>query len=492
MRSTTASSLPCRSNMLVSGLRRAGPRTIFAGPQYFQSSLGAAPADPAFSMSSLLTVEQARRIVLLAVLVLASACRPAEQASDVDAATPDPTDSTASGLALNLPDSTRATSDAADRLIQHADGEGPIDSSAVAAGLDSIRVQIARLETRLRPYRAGLQTTDDDSSRAAKSSGTRGQFRETAEDVSNFGLRTFWAVVVVGIAFFLIKGIVWIFETLAERSATRRLFFKKLIPISRILVWLVVVYYVVAGIYEVDKDGLLAAGAAVGVAIGFAAQDVLKNIFGGILIIMDQPFQVGDRVRVGGTYGEVVSIGLRSTRIVTPDDNLVSVPNTQVVDGQVANANAGALDCQVVTTLYLPGWVDVARAKQIAYDAAANSKYVYLKKPLVVLVKDDFRETFLTQIIVKAYVLDARFEAAFASDITETAKSQYLAEGLLVEFYPGNARAAHDPAGKEVDRRASRTPRVRQQTSRNPSPEQHPVETVNGNARTPGQPTRRS
>jgi hypothetical protein len=222
------------------------------------------------------------------------------------------------------------------------------------------------------------------------------------------------------------------------------------IPISRILVWVIIVYYVVAGVFEVDRDGLLASGAAVGVAIGFAAQDGLKNIIGGILIIMAQPFQVGDRVSVGGTYGEVVSIGLRSTRIVTPDDNLVSVPNTQVVDGQVANANAGALDCQVVTTLYLPGWVDVSRAKEIAYDAAANSKYVYLKKPIVVLIKDDFKETFLTKIIVKAYVLDARYEAAFSSDITETAKSQYLREGMLVDFVPGTYREVAGADGEEV------------------------------------------
>jgi small-conductance mechanosensitive channel len=315
-------------------------------------------------------------------------------------------------------------------------------AATVSARLDSLLRQVAKLETSVRalqrqPSSSTSRRTPDTTSQSLR---PREQLRETAQDVSNFGLRAFWAVVVITVAFFLIKFLVWILETSAERSAKRRLFFKKLIPVSRILVWLLVVYYVVAGIFEVDRDGLVAAGAALGVAIGFAAQDVLKNIFGGILIIIDQPFQVGDRVRVGGTYGEVVSIGLRSTRIVTPDDNLVSVPNTQVVDGQVANANAGALDCQVVTTLYLPGWVDVGRAKEIAYDAAANSKFVFLKKPIVVLVQDEFKETFLTKIIVKAYVLDARYEAAFASDVTETAKSQYLRENMLMEFYPGSAR----------------------------------------------------
>ena len=80
---------------------------------------------------------------------------------------------------------------------------------------------------------------------------------------------------------------------------------------------------------------------------------------------------------------------------------------------------------------YLPGWVDVSRAKAIARSAAVMSKYCHLEKPVVVLVKDVFKETFLTQLKVKAYVLDTRYEFAFASDVTETAKMEFLRQGLL-------------------------------------------------------------
>ena len=249
-------------------------------------------------------------------------------------------------------------------------------------------------------------------------------------DLQQYGGQLILALLVIAFSFFLVRGLVWLLEVLSERRAARRLFFKKLIPIGRLTIWGLTIYIVLADIFKLDQRGILAAATALGVAIGFAAQDILKNIFGGILIIFDQPFQVGDKINVGGTYGEVVSIGLRSTRIVTPDDNLVSVPNSQVVDSQVANANAGALDCQVVVDLYLPGWVDVKRATSIAYNAAANSKYVYLEKPIAVRVKDDFKETFLTQLKVKAYVLDTRYEFAFASDVTETAKTEFHRQGL--------------------------------------------------------------
>ncbi|ACY47049.1 MscS Mechanosensitive ion channel [Rhodothermus marinus DSM 4252] len=307
-----------------------------------------------------------------------------------------------------------------------------LDSLQVArleAALDSLSWEVGRLRQMLE--QAGVSEATSAALADTVRAITRQQLADTARQVGYLGLRVVWATFVLVLTYFLVRWSVWLLDMMAERRAARRLFFKRLIPVVRLLLWMGAIYYVMGGIFGVDREGLLAASAVLGVAVGFAAQDVLKNIFGGILIIFDQPFQVGDKVRIGGTYGEVVSIGLRSTRIVTPDDNLVSVPNAQVVEGQVANANAGALDCQVVVDLYLPGWVDVMKAKQIAYQAAASSQYVYLKKPIVVNVRDEFHDMFLLHLIVKAYVLDTRYEFAFASEVTEIAKTEFLRQGLL-------------------------------------------------------------
>lgn len=266
---------------------------------------------------------------------------------------------------------------------------------------------------------------------AADSAEAQSRREQLQQGLRSFGTNVILALIVIAIIYFIIRAVVGLLETLSERNAKRRLFFKKLIPIFRLTAWCVSIYFIVVIVFQVGEDRLLAASAAVGVAIGFASQDILKNVFGGILILLDQPFQTGDKINVGGTYGEVVSVGLRSTRIVTPDDNLVSVPNAQVVEGQVSNANAGALDCQVVTPLYLPGWIDVMEAKTIAYHAAANSKYVYLKKPIVVLVQDMFEDMFLTKLLVKAYVIDTRYEGPFASDVTEAAKAEFQKRGWI-------------------------------------------------------------
>ena len=261
---------------------------------------------------------------------------------------------------------------------------------------------------------------------------------EATEDVQSIGLGIALSLLVILFFHFLIRAVIWVLETLAERSTARRLSFKWLIPITRMVFWAIAVFLIVNNIFQVDAQGLIAAGAALGVGIAVAAQDVLKNVLGGLTVVFDQPFQVGDKISVGGTYGEVVSIGLRSTRIVTADDDMVSIPNAKLVEEQVANSNAGQLNCQVATNLYLPGRVDERLAKKIAFEAAVTSKYVFLNKPIVVLVQDDFRTTFVTRIKVRAYVLDPRFEFVFQSDVTERARDGFRKAGLMPErdWYP--------------------------------------------------------
>lgn len=325
-----------------------------------------------------------------------------------------------------------------------------VSADSLSARLNEIMAAQERILGRLELMEtAGTQDTASATDvAAAEPQGL--DLEEARDEVQSLGVGIFWSLVVLVVFHFLIRALIWILETLAERSVRRRLTFKWLIPITRMLLWGVAGYLIVRTIFRVDAQGLLAASAALGVALGFAAQDLLKNVFGGLIVVFDQPFQVGDKISVGGTYGEVVSIGLRSTRIVTADDNLVTVPNSQVVQEQVANANAGKLNCQVVTDLYLPGRVDEKRAKDIAFDAAVTSQYVFLERPIEVFVTDQFRTTFVTHLRVRAYVLDPRFEFLLRSDITERAREGFRAEGLAATrdwYAPADPEDAADLAG---------------------------------------------
>jgi len=209
-------------------------------------------------------------------------------------------------------------------------------------------------------------------------------------------------------------------DTFSERFSSYRLFTKRLIPILRIAIWVFAFYIILEGIFDPPLETIIAVGASLGIAVGFASQDILKNIFGGIMIILDRPFQVGDKIQVDEHYGEVTRIGLRSSRIVTPDDSSVAIPNAEIMNKAVSNTNSGALDCQVVAEIYLPVGTNVAHVKEIAQNAAYVSKYVYLKKPVSVIVINEMHEhQFVIKLRVKAYVFDIRYEFPFKSDLTE-------------------------------------------------------------------------
>jgi MscS family membrane protein len=247
----------------------------------------------------------------------------------------------------------------------------------------------------------------------------------------SFG-KIFWALVIFFISLIIMKNLTRLLETIAERWTNLRLTIKGLIPILRIFGWTVVIYIIIAGVFAPPIETLIAVTASAGIAVGFASQDILKNIFGGIMIIFDRPFQVGDKIQLGNHYGEVKSIGLRTVRIVTPDDSLVSIPNSEIVNQSVSNANSGASNCQVVAEFYLPAHIDLERTKFIAYRAAAVSRYVYLNKPIAVIFKNEINEgRSLLKMRLKAYVLDIRYEFPFMSEMTETVIAELLQQKLL-------------------------------------------------------------
>lgn len=241
-----------------------------------------------------------------------------------------------------------------------------------------------------------------------------------------------WSLIFLAMAYFVIKTVTRLLNIVAERSARHRITVKGFIPVLRIIGWIFAIYIVIGGVIHPPAETIIAVAASIGIAVGFAAQDILRNIFGGLMIIMDRPFKVGDKVEIGNYYGEVVEIGLRSTQIVTPDDSLVSVPNGEMMNRAVSNANAGEPNCQVVAEIYLPITVNTDKVRKIALEAAQVSRYVYLNKPIRVLFFNEMHErrSYL-KMRLKAYVLDIRDEFSFKSDMTEIVLDELVKQKVV-------------------------------------------------------------
>jgi MscS family membrane protein len=110
----------------------------------------------------------------------------------------------------------------------------------------------------------------------------------------------------------------------------------------------IAVLFVIAGVYgilvawDINVTGLVASAGIVGLALSFAAQDTLANLFAGIAILTDQPYRIGDYIILdSGERGQVTLIGLRSTRLLTLDDVEVSIPNAVMGSAKIVNEATG-------------------------------------------------------------------------------------------------------------------------------------------------------
>ncbi len=97
----------------------------------------------------------------------------------------------------------------------------------------------------------------------------------------------------------------------------------------------------VLSIWKLNITPIIASAGIAGAAVAFAAKDTIANLFGGISVFMDKPFKIGDYIVLDqGERGEVVAIGVRSTRIRTRDDIQITVPNSIIANTKIINESA--------------------------------------------------------------------------------------------------------------------------------------------------------
>jgi small-conductance mechanosensitive channel len=241
------------------------------------------------------------------------------------------------------------------------------------------------------------------------------------------------AVLVLLVAWAAIRLLGYLLNRLSSRFNRYRLHFSRLFPILRLVVWAFAIGVIIFSIFRPQQNAVLALSASLGIAIGLAAQDAIKNWLAGLFMLFNRPYQLGDMVHAAGYYGEVIGIDMSVTRLRTFDDNVVVLPNGEILKQAIANANDGELFQMVVVQLDLPATVDVTQMREIAWEAAAASPYSYLKRPVSVTVSDRFDHTFLTRFKVKVYVIDVRLEPLLQSDIIERIKHESIRRGLLSE-----------------------------------------------------------
>ena len=216
----------------------------------------------------------------------------------------------------------------------------------------------------------------------------------------------------------VVKGITQVGDALYRRIPRRRILISQIATTLNFSIYIFGGPYIFYAILQPPREVMLAATGSIAVALGLSMKDLVASVIAGFILLFDRPFQVGDRVSFGDVYGEIESIGLRSVRLVTLDDNLVTIPNNRFMSDVVASGNAGALDMMLVFDFYIALDADIRLARDLLYEVVVTSRYAYLKKPVMIVMKEmPIAERLALQLKAKAYVIDVRFEKAFQTDV---------------------------------------------------------------------------
>lgn len=173
---------------------------------------------------------------------------------------------------------------------------------------------------------------------------------------------------------------------------------KEIIPLienfSKIVI-IVLGLMVILSIWKINITPVLASAGIAGVAVAIAAKDTLANFFGGLSLFVDKPFKLGDFIVVDEKLkGEVVDIGIRSTRIKTPDDILITIPNSILVNSKIINESAPSPKIRLRLPVSVAYGSDIDTVERTIMEILNNNPDV-LKEPAPKLLFMSFGDSAL-------------------------------------------------------------------------------------------------
>lgn len=238
-------------------------------------------------------------------------------------------------------------------------------------------------------------------------------------------------ILAFAVLIFVVKRLKVVSLNLEKKWPNLRLTILQISTVLTFILYIFGTFFIIYAVLRPPEQVLLGLGGSAALAIGFALKDISASLIAGVVLLFDRPFQVGDRVKFNDIYGEISHIGLRAVRLVTLDDSLVTIPNSQFINNAVSSGNAGALDMMVEVKFYLSPDEDIIKIKKFLYELVITSRFAFLKKPVSIVVSEEIiGNSFALLFNVKSYVFDITYEKAFSTDITTRAYDYFQKKGI--------------------------------------------------------------
>jgi MscS family membrane protein len=203
--------------------------------------------------------------------------------------------------------------------------------------------------------------------------------------------------------------------------------------IAKYLIWFTGLLYVLT-IFNINITPLIAGAGIFGIAIALAAQDLFSNFFGGAVIITDQPFKVGDRVLINDILGDVTHIGPRSTRLITLDSDIVTIPNNKITTSVVRNFSLPSPQVRIQIPVTVAYGTDIGQVKKvlvaIANEAIRNLPQISPEpQPTVYLIKMD-KSAMTFELTV--YAREFRHNSVIRDTLNTLIIETFRKEGIII------------------------------------------------------------
>jgi MscS family membrane protein len=201
------------------------------------------------------------------------------------------------------------------------------------------------------------------------------------------------------------------------------------------IIWFLGFIYILSYL-EIEITPILASAGVASIAITFAAKDIISNFFGGAMILADKPFNVGDRVKINGELGDIVSVGVRSTRVKTLNHQMLTIPNSVFSTSIVTNYAMPDVKLKVKIPVAVAYGSDVKRVKEvlmvIAETAAKEEDYI-LETPAPSVYFLEYGESSLNYMMV---IWAGRFNMSWEvmDKINFLIDEKFREEGIEIPF----------------------------------------------------------
>jgi len=210
--------------------------------------------------------------------------------------------------------------------------------------------------------------------------------------------------------------------------------------LNKFIRFLIVGGAVIVALAHIDVEIMpfIAGASVLGVAVGFAAKDTLSNLIAGVLLIMDRPFDVGDRIelwtspRGTASWGDVVEIGLRATKIRNSDNVIFVIPNNQIMQRDIVNWTASGDSIRLRIPIGIAYDADAAKARGIIRSVALEVDGVMTDPEPKVIIRA-FGESAV-DLELRVWVHDARSRRAIWDEITDRVKAEFDRAGVEIPY----------------------------------------------------------